>query len=412
MSLKDAFKVLIGKKTANEQKNEMAAALIASDCFPVVQDADIDISRYRKLPLTSLAALGAAFSSLPDAARTITQTVDAKIITDTPLFRAVNPKNVAGYMNFSASGTVGNIMQINEQGQHVIAGRMRFQPVSGSLPALQSTTTVMPFNPTALFIAAALAGINQKLDALQERAEEILEFLKDEKRARQRGNLNMLSEIMNEYRQNCADEKMCALRVIAVQDIKREAHQDILFYQEQLEKQLKKQSFLHISHNAQTLLQSVMSEFAEYQLSCYLYAFTSFLETMLLKNFETAGNSAEKVRVCSERYDQLYAACREQIAHSQHSSIDAQLRGLTGQALTGLGVCFKGKNNDNILISAGRSLGEQNKNAVAALTDKLAALKDPHTSAFSKSLKTLDLWLNQKNSVLTDGEQIYMLDAE
>lgn len=412
MSLKDAFKALIGKKATDEQKNEMAAALIASDCFPVVQTADIDISRYRKLPLTSLAALGAAFSSLPEAARTITQTVNTKIVTDTPLFRAVNPKNVPGYMNFSASGTVGNIMQIDEQGRHIIAGRMRFQPVDGSLTDLQSTTTVIPFDPTTLFIAAALASINQKLDALQEKAEEILEFLKDEKRTRQRGNLNMLSEITDEYRQNCADEKMCTLRVIAVQDIKREAHQDILFYQEQLEKQLRKQSFLHISHDTQTLLQSVMSEFAEYQLACYLYAFSAFLETMLQKNFERAGNTAEKVRVCSDRYDQLYAACREQIAHSQRSSIDAQLRGLTGQALTGLGMRIKGKGSDNILISAGKSLGEQNKNAVAAATDKLDALKDPHTSAFSKNLKTLDLWLNQKNSVLTDGEQLYMLDAE
>lgn len=412
MALKDVFNALTGKKADNERKSEMTAALIASDEFPVVQSAEIDISRYRKLPLTSLAALGVAFSSLPEAARTITQTVDARIVSSTPLFRAVNPKNVSGYMNFSASGTVGNIMQINKQGKHVIAGRMRFQPVSGGLPGIQTTTTIMPFNPTTLFIAAALAGINQKLDALQEKADEILQFLKDEKRARQRGNLNTLSEYLEEFKKNSTDESLCALRAVAVQDINREAHQDIVFYEEQIGKQLGKQSFLHISQNTQQLLQSVMSEFAEYQLACYLYAFSSFLETMLRKSFETAGDAAQKVGKNAERYSQLFTACREQIANSQRTSIDAQALGLTGQALSRLGTLLKGKKVDSLLTNAGQSLGQQNKNAVSAVTDKFSAFEDPHTADFSKNLKTLDVWLNQPNGVLMDGENLYMLDAE
>ena len=57
-----------------------------------------------------------------------------------------------------------------------------------------------------------------------------------------------------------------------MQAIRREAQQNMLFYQEQVSRRLQEQSALHDSQAVRGMLNAVTDEFREYQLSCYLYA--------------------------------------------------------------------------------------------------------------------------------------------
>lgn len=77
MALKDMFKAITGKQRPSEQekKDEAIQALIADEQFPIIRPADMDIKRYNKVPLAGLAALGGAFATLPEGARTMMQTV-------------------------------------------------------------------------------------------------------------------------------------------------------------------------------------------------------------------------------------------------------------------------------------------------------------------------------------------------
>ena len=145
-----------------------------------------------------LAALGAAFSTLPEAARTITQTVTKQVGVGTPVFAGLWPDGVFGRMVDKGLGFSGNITGID--GSSGIVGRMRYKLLDGGLPITTTTNTVIPFDPMTMVVAAALISIDKKLDALQEKAVEILQFLKLEKQSKQRGNLNMLAEIMEEYK--------------------------------------------------------------------------------------------------------------------------------------------------------------------------------------------------------------------
>lgn len=418
MALKDMFKAIAGKQKPSEQekKEEAIQTLITDEQFPIIRPADMDIKRYDKVPLAGLAALGGAFAMLPEGARTMMQTVTKTVQAPGNLYIGINPKGIMGKLQGNANGINGNIMQMNAQGKSVIKGRMAFQPVE-NLSVTQTTGTVMPFNPMTIAVAAALYNIDQKLITLQAKAEEILQFLKLEKQSRQRGNLHMLAEILDEYKQNCQDEKRCSLRNVEVQAIKREAHQDILFYQEQIARQLKEQKGLHLAQDAQGLLENVMGEFYEYQLACYLYAFSTFLDVMLQKNFASTvlESAAKKMEELAKKYADLYRECREQIADYQRNAIDVKAAGALGRLATSMGqkaADVRGLNRlamDEKLMSWGEGLVNQNREAVAKKLEAFAPLEDSRMTAFIENVQRLDYLYHREDGLITDGEYLYML---
>ncbi len=130
---------------------------------------------------------------------------------------------------------------------------MYFKPVE-SLGQQTVTGTVVPFDPMTMAVASALVSIEQKLEDLQQKVEEILKFIKLEKQSKQRGNLNMLSEIMADYKREFTNEKLMELRLVAVQDIKREACHDLIFYQSMIEDKLSQAKGLHGGSQVQGFL--------------------------------------------------------------------------------------------------------------------------------------------------------------
>ena len=161
MSLKDILNAVTGRNKALKPTESAPPAALPSDSFPILRASEVDLNQYEKLPLSGLAALGAAFATLPEAARTIVQTVTTGVDTGEMLFTAINPKGATGFLRMGEYGTSGNIVD----SQNVITGRMYFKPVE-NMPLTQ-TTTVMPFDPATMAVAVALMRIEEKLDALQ-----------------------------------------------------------------------------------------------------------------------------------------------------------------------------------------------------------------------------------------------------
>ena len=180
---------------------------------------------------------------------------------------------------------------------------------------------------------------------------------------------------------------------------------------------LQKQKSIHHYRDAAALLDSVLHEFAEYQLACYRYAYASFLDVMLRRDFGAISleRTTEKLNTVSARYDALYAECRAQIAQYQRGAIESKLVGGLGTAAKGLGRAIgsipviKEGPVDEALIGAGRSLGKKNRKSVESRMEGLTAFQDDKMSAFLEGLATLDLLYNTKDSMLTDGEDIYVL---
>ena len=413
MSLKDILNAVTGRNKALKPTESAPPAALPSDSFPILRASEVDLNQYEKLPLSGLAALGAAFATLPEAARTIVQTVTTGVDTGEMLFTAINPKGATGFLRMGEYGTSGNIVD----SQNVITGRMYFKPVE-NMPLTQ-TTTVMPFDPATMAVAVALMRIEEKLDALQKTAEETLQFLKLDKQSKQRGDLNALSDIFEECRRNGNDASFRALRNVEVQAIRREAQQNMLFYQEQVSRRLQEQSALHDSQAVRGMLNAVADEFREYQLSCYLYAFSTFLDVVLQGRFDdaTLKGASDKLQTYGQRYTQLYDRCRAQLEGYQKSAVDVWLRdGLgnvartVGKALSNVPILRDGP-VDEALTQAGDQLKQLNKNDLSACLQALNTRSSVRMATFAENIATLDHLCNDENALLTDGTFLYLHTA-
>ena len=389
-----------------------------ADLFPVVELSESELNKAKKIPIASLAALGSAFSQMPEAARTIVKTTTSEIATNETLFVGINPKGIPGYLLQNEYGTVGNIMQINEQGKQVITGRMRFKPVDG-LPISNTTTTVVPFDPTMMVVAVALMTIEKKLDAIQKSIDKVIRFLENDKQSRQRGNLNTLAEIAEDYRRKGNDQDFCQSRNHTVQEIQRDARHNIEFYKRKISEAVKDKKLIHLSKDAQAYMESIKKDFAEYQLACYSYAYCAFLDTVLRKDFDEASidSCRNKINRIAGRYNELFDECHSQIASYQRSSVENKVLGGIGKTANTLGKAIgnipviEKSPVDELLLDAGNALGGVNKNAVKSRVKALEFLEDNRMNFFLEGVETVGALYNQKNRMLIDGTNLYVFES-
>lgn len=420
MAIKDVWNALIAKTNAenDENKLERPGFSVYSDAFPVVHVQEDRLSAYKQIPLATLASVGTAFSQLPESARTIVQTVTKTVASDKTLFVGINPKGIPGYLLENEFGTVGNIIQMNEQGKRIIAGRMRFKPID-ALPVKETTTTVMPIDPTLMLVAFALMTIEKKLDGIQKSVGEVLQFLKHEKQAEQRGNLNMLADIMEGYKINCLNDTFCSSRSSEVVRIMSNALKNIDFYEKQIASELKKRKTLHGAKESQDLAESLCYQFAEYQLACHIYAFSSFLDILLQRNFEqeVIESTTKKMTDHIQRYEGLYDECHAQIAEYHRNSIESKIVGGVGAAAKGLGKAIaavpivRDGAVDETLISAGETIGKYRRDDVRKKLQVFEAFEESRMQTFVDGLHTVDVLYNTENAMFTDGTNLFLLQS-
>jgi len=385
--------------------------------FPAIPESQFDISRYRKVPFSELAALGAAFSSLPAAARTITQTQTVGLPGGEKLYRRVVREGVSGVMQQAKDGRgeLGNIMRMNEQGKNVIVARAGYLEVNGGLPVTMNTT--VPFDPTMMFVAAALMNIEKKLDEIQEMQRDMMAFLEAKEKAKQRGNLNALMEVLNNYKFNWNNENYKKNKHILVQDIKKDAELSIILYQELIARKLEKRTFFHASWDAQKVISSTCSEFQEYKLAVSLFAFAQFLEVMLLENYETGflKSVGNKIEAYTARYREIYEVCQGQIEEYMKSSLDKRLfmgigeiGKILGNAVAKVPIANKYQ-IDETLVGAGNQLGEMTLKSVEQALKPLIALQEINIQPFVDNIHAVDALYNQPMGILIDQENMYCL---
>jgi hypothetical protein len=247
------------------KKYEIVKIMTDIEYYPSVIENEISYAKYMKLPLTEVSALGIAFTSLPASFRTITQTVETGARKG--YFKGIFPNGFSGEL-VKAKG--GGYRGIVKDANNKFSGALRLMPETGNSVI---ANTIIPYDPTMLFMAAALITIDKKLDSIQEIQQEILEFLEQKEKSRLKGNHNVLAEVLNNYKYNWNNEKYKTNKHIQVQEIKGYAEQSIIFYREQIDRKIKKQSFLHSDQDVKSKLKKVQSAFQDYQLALYLYSF-------------------------------------------------------------------------------------------------------------------------------------------
>ncbi|WP_418816841.1 hypothetical protein [Pseudoruminococcus massiliensis] len=152
------------------------------------------MSNYTPLPISSLAAYGTAFQPLATAVQTAVSGAGGS---------GIYYVNTAGKTMFQMKGTNNFIGSL--------------QTSTGMVGGGQEQMTPLACDPTMLFMAAALANIDKKLNAIQDMQKE---------KADLKGNLNFLFDVFNNYKYNWNNEMYKNSNHIKVLDIRQEAEKN------------------------------------------------------------------------------------------------------------------------------------------------------------------------------------------
>ena len=401
-------KLYSDQQSPQTTKDHAMKSLINVEYHPFALSDMNDITEYMRIPFTGIAALGAGLSSLSPVFRTVTQTVQTN--GGETLYRAVFKDGVSGKLLNSKDG-IGKLGTILKDD----GGFAQARWVEANVSTI-TTSTVMPFDPTTLFMSAALMSIEKRLGDIQETQQEILDFLQASKKAEQRGNLTFLADILNNYKYNWNNAMYKSNMHLKVQDIKQKSEENIKFYRGQIQKTLQKSNILLGDQDIKNRIKKLIPDFREYQLSVYLHGFSSFLEVMLLGNYDNGylGSIIQKMEQYSYEYRELYTECYNKLENNANSSMQSYLRnGLAnlsenaGNVIAKIPVINKSP-IDEFLIGAGNTLEQHNSKKAGQTIKRLVNNKDCYTHPFIENIRMVDRLYNQPTEILFDKDNIYL----
>jgi hypothetical protein len=381
-----------------ELRKQMALEALSVEYLPVIQDEEMALTRSHSYPLSNLSALGVGFEPLVSAVQSV---VTHGAAGGSGIYH-VNTKGLQMFQSKQGIGYVGSLAT-----------------EAGKVGGGQALMTPLACDPTMMFMAAALMNIEKKLDTIQELQQEMMDYLKAKEKAKLRGDLNVLNDIMNNYKFNWDNEKYKTNKHILVQDIRKEAEQSIQLFRDQIQKKLAKKGFLHGDQEVKTKLQKLHSEFKDYQLALYLFSYSGFLEIMLLENFSSQYLSSVTGRIdeYTIQFRELYTACYDQIESMSKSSVESMLvkgiAGITsgaGRAIAKIPLVSKGP-VDEALISAGDRIDGLNCKKTEKAMRTLVEAAASCTTPFVENIKSIDRVFNQPMEVYFDKDRVYFLEA-
>lgn len=245
-----------------------------------VQRHVVDIGDFQKIPFAELAGLGGLIAELIPQFRTVTETIN---IPMEGLFRAINPKT---------GEVMPDLMYKSKQVAEAFVGSLKHangefdQAAFVKVPGVKEvTTSVAAINPATLMIAAGIMAMSKKLDNIQEGQKNIMGFLEKDKESKLKGDLTFLLDVFKKYRLNWSNSTFRNTQYNKTQDIEQEAEHNIDFYRSMLSGELKKKKFLVSKLDVKKNMQKLIENFSNYRLAIYIYAFASYLEIILLENF-------------------------------------------------------------------------------------------------------------------------------
>lgn len=377
----------------NEPENKRGDALqsiMNVECVPVMPELDLTANA-TKIPLSHLSALGVAFEPLTAVIQTAISGAGGS---------GLYYVNTKGMQMFSTSeGFIGSLKN-----------------AAGAVGGGQARMTAFACDPTMLFMAVALINIEKKLDDIQEMQKEILAFLEEKERAVLQGNLNVLNDIISSYQYNWENETFKSNKHILVQQIKKESEASIILYRDQIAQRLKKRSFIHSDQEVNATLKKLQGQLKDYQLALYLYAYSTFLEVMLLGNFSEGylDSTEQRISEYSFQYRSLYSECCTLMEGYSKSSVQAGMLGglaaaskFMGKTIAKVPGISKSQLDENLIKASGK-LGRHGEKRAAVTLEGLALARATVTLPFTENIRAINDLYNKPTAYLIDGENVYI----
>lgn len=407
----DGVRIITQEEAIDDKKRAITEQAMSMEFKPGFTDIKVDMSKAVEVPLAELTALGAAFASLPEAFRTVTQTVQ---VSGEGLYRVTDAagKAIDASALFSFKDGTGLLGSFKDAAGNL--SQARLNPASSQIA---EAATSIPYDPTALFIAAALMEVNQRLDAIQQTQQQMFDYLKSKDKGKLQANLEQLAEVMQNYRFYCNDaEQMRSQRNLVV-GIRKEAKESTRHHQLVIVGLLKRAGAIHVDKEVRDKATAVRSELEEYRVSVYLYAFSTFLDVMLHGNFEEdyLQSLVEKIEDESISYRQLYTQAYDLIEADAESSVRAMALGGISGAMGFLSKAIEKTpigdltQIDEALGEASKELGDFSEGVKTDMMGRLVEASRSDVRPFIDSIENVSRLYNEPVMLMADEAAVYVL---
>lgn len=378
-----------------ELRKNMSNEIMEVQFLPTITEISLKEVKHEKYPIKNLSALGVAFKPV-----------------------------VSAMQSLGGKAGKSGIYRVNTNGMEMFKSRGGYigalKAVDGGVGGGQAIIEPLACNPTMLFMSMALMTIENKLDEIKSMQQEMLDFIKTKEKAKIRGNLNTLIDVLNNYKFNCDNEKYKTNKHILVQDIKRNSEQSILLYRDLIQTTMSKKELMHSEQEIKSKIKKLGENLREYQLALYLYSFSSFLEVMLLENFNEnyINGVKEKISEYEFNYKELYTKCYNEIESRTGKSIQTVLtKGLanaskgTGELISKIPFISKGQ-VDEFFIDSGNKIKKINEKRNDKNIQKLVVNSIKEVNPFIESLNKVSIIYNEPIEILMDNNNLYLIEGE
>lgn len=369
--------------------------------------SSIENKKTMSVPIAELSALGAGVASLVPAFNTVTTTttlatdglftIANKVAGDT-LKMAKNGKNAWGAMKTATGGS--KMVQLAEAG-----------------PLTATSQAVSAINPTTMMMAVALYSIEKQLGEIAETQKQILSFLEIKDEAGIEGDLETLSELINNYKHNWDNEIYVQNSHKMVMDIKRTARSNMLASQKRVAELVASKKLVVGQGQVKSTLSEMEKRFKYYQLALYTYSLASMMEIMLGGNYkeEYITGIKDEIIKLSGNYRELFEKSSLYLEKLGRSAVEANvLKGIgtagkaVGKFIGSIPLVKEGP-VDEFLQDGGANL---KKNAIGMekqAVHQFAALNNSGTQIFVNKMEDMIQIYNHTERICFDDKQIYLV---
>lgn len=377
-----------------EKQLAMMQVLYAEDVLENPR-AKLGLADVESVSFDKLASWGVAFDPIVSIAQKITGTGTGK--------SGIYYVNTHGLEMFQSK--TGNAYVASLKGKN------------GAVGGGQALISSLPCNPTMLCMAASLAAIEKKLDKIQEQQTEIFDFLQAKEESEVFGDFQTLADVLENYKYNSNNQTYKANKHILVQDIRKDSERKIAFYQSLVQKDLEKKTISRSDQELKKAAKQLQKNLQNYQLALYLWAYSAFLEALLLENFnqEYLNHISSQIRDEDFKYRNLYTFCYDKVAGTSENTLQTRVTNALSAASIGVGTALS-KNPilrktpvDEGLLHIGQKMRNASENKTAQLVHSLIGSSDSGTSVFAENIDRLNIIWNSPQEVLFDKRGIYFV---
>ena len=368
--------------------------------------SSIENKKTMSVPIAELSALGAGVASLVPAFNTVTTTTT--LATD-GLFTIAN--KVAGdTLKMAKNGNAWGAMKTATGGSKMVQ-------LAEAGPLTATSQAVSAINPTTMMMAVALYSIEKQLGEIAETQKQILSFLEIKDEAGIEGDLETLSELINNYKHNWDNEIYVQNSHKMVMDIKRTARSNMLASQKRVAELVASKKLVVGQGQVKSTLAEMEKRFKYYKLALYTYSLASMMEIMLGGNYKEEYSTSIKDEIIklSGNYRDLFEKSSLYLEKLGGSAVEAKVLkgiGTTGKAVgkfIGSIPLVKEGPVDEFLQDGGANL---KKNAIGMekqAVHQFAALNNSGTHIFVNKMEDMIQIYNHTERICFDDKQIYLV---